>query len=355
MKGAALVVGAGVAGLATARSLLAGGWDVEVRERYGALSTAGTLLGVWPTAWASLEKLGAASGVAALPLDSGDLLRPDGRVLAALTLPAGSRAVARMDLLETLLAGLPEGIVRWDAPVASAADLPDVDVIVAADGVHSALRAGAFPRARLRSAGSVAFRGVAPIATSGGSETWGRGLLFGRAPFPGGGTNWYAGVRVDLAGTRDDEPLPVLRRLYRDWHPGVQEVLDSVTPAMIDRRRIEEALPLQSFVSGNIALVGDAAHAMAPHLGRGGCESLVDGLTLGEALTAAPTVDEGLELYDATRRRRSQRAVRGSRLMSRLSNEQRHPWLRDTLVAGTGRVLSTRALSRRPASIPERY
>jgi 2-polyprenyl-6-methoxyphenol hydroxylase-like FAD-dependent oxidoreductase len=350
MKGAALVVGAGIAGLATARSLLAGGLDVEVRERYSALSTVGTLLGIWPTAWASLEKLGAARGVVALSLGSGKLLRPDGRVLAALTLPAGSRGVARMDLLETLLAGLPEGVVHWSEPVTSLADLPDADVIVAADGVHSAVRDAAFPRARLRDAGSVAFRGVAPIATSEGSETWGRGLLFGRAPFPGGGSNWYAGVRTDLAGGRDDDPLAVLRRLYRDWHPGVQEVLDSITSAMIDRRRIEESRPLGTFVSGNIALVGDAAHAMAPHLGRGGCESLVDGLTLGEALAAAPTVAQGLAQYDATRRRASQRAVHGSRLMSRLSNERRHPWARDTLVTGIGRLLSARQPARRPAS-----
>ncbi|HEY5978692.1 MAG TPA: FAD-dependent monooxygenase [Microlunatus sp.] len=351
MQGAALIVGAGIAGLATARSLLAGGWDVEVRERCSALSTAGTLLGIWPTAWASLEKLGAATGVAALPLGSGNLLRPDGRVLATLTLPAGSRGVARTDLLEALLAGLPEGVVHWAAPVASTADLPDADVIVAADGVHSAVREAAFPRARLRDAGTVAFRGIAPIPTSGASETWGRGLLFGRAPFPGGGTNWYAGVRADLAGTRDDDPLAVLQALYRDWHPGVQEVLDSVTPAMIDRRSIEEALPVESFVLENIALVGDAAHAMAPHLGRGGCESLVDGLTLGEVLTAAPTVAEALAQYDATRRRASQKAVRGSRLMSRLSNEQRHPWLRDTLVTGIGHLISARQPSPRPASI----
>ena len=90
---------------------------------------------------------------------------------------------------------------------------------------------------------------------------------------------------------------------------------------------------------------------MAPHLGCGGCESLVDGLTLGEALTAAPTVAEGLAHYDATRRRGSQNAVRGSRLMSRLSNEQRHPWLRDTLLTGIGRLLSTREAAQKPASI----
>jgi 2-polyprenyl-6-methoxyphenol hydroxylase-like FAD-dependent oxidoreductase len=341
MKGTAVIVGAGISGLAAARALLTGGWEVEVRERNAALSTAGTLLGVWPTAHAALERLGA-TALPTVSITSGELLRPHGRVLASLTLPEGSIGVGRMDLLETLLAGIPYGTVHWGAPVASPADLPSADVVVAADGVHSALRAASFPGARLRDAGVVAFRGVAPIQSAGQSETWGRGLIFGRAPFPGGGSNWYAGVRSELAGSRDDDPLAVLRALYRDWHPGVQEVLESLTPEAIDRRRIEDLPRLASYVSGNLVLVGDAAHAMAPHLGRGGCEALVDGLALADALLAAPDAAEGLQRYDAARRRPSQRAVAGSRLMNRLSNQQRHPWLRDGLVTAAGKLAAWR-------------
>lgn len=73
----------------------------------------------------------------------------------------------------------------------------------------------------------------------------------------------------------------------------------------------------------------------------------MDGLTL----TAAPTVAEGLANYDTTRRRASQKAVRGSRLMIRLTNEQRHPWLRDNLVTGIGRLLSTHEPTQKPAPI----
>ncbi|WP_077489900.1 FAD-dependent monooxygenase [Sinomonas mesophila] len=348
MRGTAVIVGAGIAGLAAARSLVAGGWEVEVRERHAGLSTAGTLLALWPTAYTALERLGAAEGLASVSVGSGELLRLDGRVLARLALPEGSRGVARMGLLESLLAGLPEGTVRWDSPFGSLEDLPAADVVVAADGVHSAVRAAAFPGARLRDAGVVAFRGVAPIESATGSETWGRGLIFGRAPFPGGGSNWYAGVRADLAGARDDDPLAVLRGLYRDWHPQVHEVLASVTSVQVDRRQIEEAVPLRSFVSGHVALVGDAAHAMAPHLGRGGCESLVDGLALADALLAAGSVPEGLAAYDAARRKPAQRAVTGSRIMNWLSNKQRHPWVRDALVEGAGKI-AAQANSRRSA------
>jgi 2-polyprenyl-6-methoxyphenol hydroxylase-like FAD-dependent oxidoreductase len=345
MKGTAVIVGAGIAGLAAARSLIEGGWDVEVRERSSTLTTSGTLIGVWPKAYAALERLGVADTLKSIDITSGRLLRPDGRVLAELTLPEKSRGVSRISINESLFAGLPEGTVRFSSPLHSPADLPRADVVIAADGVHSSLRAGAFPGARLRDGGVVAFRGVAPIESREPTETWGRSLLFGRAPFPGGGSNFYASVRTDLAGSRDDDPLAVLREVYRDWHRGVHEVLDSLTPEDIDRRRIEDLAPLKSFVAGNIALVGDAAHAMCPHLGRGGCESLVDGLALADALVAAPSVAEGLARYDAERRRPTQKAVLGSRIMNRLSNQQSHPWLRDTLVAAAGRV----AARRRPA------
>ncbi|MGT2461438.1 NAD(P)-binding protein [Sinomonas atrocyanea] len=182
MRGTAVIAGAGIAGLAAARSLTAAGWEVQVHERHPQLSTAGTLLGLWPAAWAALERLGIASALETVSLSSGELLRPDGRVLVRLALPGTTRGVGRMDLLETLLAGLPEGTVRWSSPASSPAALPDADVVVAADGVHSALRARAFPAARLRDARVVAFRGVAPLETREGFEAWGAGLIFGRAP-----------------------------------------------------------------------------------------------------------------------------------------------------------------------------
>ncbi|GAA2198623.1 FAD-dependent oxidoreductase [Sinomonas flava] len=354
MKGTAAIVGAGIAGLAAARSLTEGGWDVQVLERSSTLSTSGTLIGVWPTAYTALERLGVADRLQSIDITSGTLLRPDGRVLASLTLPQKSHAVSRISINEGLYAGLPEGTVRFGAAVRSPADLPQADVVIAADGVHSSVRAAAFPDARLRDGGTVAFRGVAPVASTGPTETWGRNLIFGRAPFPGGGSNWYAGVRADLAGTRDDDPLAVLQALYRDWHPAVHEVLDSLTPQDIDRRRIEDLAPLKSYVSGNIVLVGDAAHAMSPHLGRGGCESLVDGLALGEALLAAPSVAEGLARYDAERRRPSQKSVLGSRIMARLTNLQSHPWARDTLVAAVGALLARRRPAPSSAGSPGR-
>jgi 2-polyprenyl-6-methoxyphenol hydroxylase-like FAD-dependent oxidoreductase len=358
--GSATIVGAGIAGLATATALHAAGWEVQVLERGPRLSTAGSQLGVWPRAWRTLQTLGVADRLATggseaqRPVSSGLILRPDGTVLAEISTRRSSapapdrdlhlvpRLVPRLDLLEALLAGLPEGTVRWSAPIGPDAPAPPADVVVGADGINSAVRRAAFPGSRTTDTGLVAFRGVVPVPTDRAAETWGRQLLFGTTPFPGGGTNWYACLPLELAGSQAKDPLEVLGQVFRHWHPEIHRVLDAVPAGGADRRRLKVTAPLASYVSANTALVGDAAHAMLPHLGRGGGEALVDGLVLAESLAAAPSIGAGLARYDRERRRPTQRVVRASALMARLGNRTEHTGLRDALVAAAGQAASLR-------------
>jgi 2-polyprenyl-6-methoxyphenol hydroxylase-like FAD-dependent oxidoreductase len=139
--------------------------------------------------------------------------------------------------------------------------------------------------------------------------------------------NWFA-----CAPVREGVPVPggdlaALRTRFGGWH-GVRRVLDRLSEtggAGVCRNDLYDlAEPLSSYVSGRIALIGDAAHAMTPDLGRSACEALVDGVAVAGELATRARVEDALAAYDATRRMPTQRLARTARLMHRAVHT-RHP------------------------------
>ena len=59
--------------------------------------------------------------------------------------------------------------------------------------------------------------------------------------------------------------------------------------------------PLQSWIHGRIALIGDAAHAMLPYHAQGGAQSLEDAWVLGRSLAIRDNIDDALRHYQSLR------------------------------------------------------
>ncbi len=338
------IIGGGVAGLALAAALDPEQHDVTVVERREQMPDANTSLAIWPGARAALEQLGVLDGLAdqSPSIERFPMRSATGRLWAAMPVPP-TPLVGRHDLLRALDAAVPGTVRREHARVETheVGAASDAEVVVGADGVHSAVRRAVWgKRADASLTPYVAVRGVlpVPVAAEAVGEYWGRGRLYGMGPHRAG-TNWYASVRSEL-GPRDVDVAAALERVRRGAEqlaPALRDVLRSAAPDTTLAQRIWAMPRLSTYVSGRFVLVGDAAHAMTPNLGRGGCEALVDAVRLAHHLNVAPA-REALVAYDRERVRPTRRLAAASATLMRLALAERGQPARDGVLAVVSRL-----------------
>ena len=193
----------------------------------------------------------------------------------------------------------------------------DGALLIAADGLHSAVRAQMYPQQPpVQWGGAIMWRGTTqapPIRT--GSSFVGLGLHDHRLVFypitppdPATGLatiNWIAEITVDnSAGWEDGSwtkqvDVDHFVHHFEDWQYdwlNVPELLrggDVVYEyPMIDRE------PLPSWQDGNVALLGDAAHVMYPVGSNGASQAIVDARVLGAAMVQHGINAAALDEYD---------------------------------------------------------
>ncbi|MFB6715707.1 MULTISPECIES: FAD-dependent monooxygenase [unclassified Streptomyces] len=351
MGKSAVVVGGGIGGLSAAIGLRLIGWEVTVVERFRVLDDAGAGISLHANGIRALDVLGVGEAVraAARPQYTGGTRTPDGRRLAGMDGAALERelgtpivGIPRAALHRLLREALPSGSLVVGAEVRGVEGAGpdrvrvrlgetalDADLVVAADGVSSRLRGLLFPgHPGPVHSGSTVLRAITerPIDLRSDFElTWGRGAEFGHIAFADGRAEWHAVLNAP-AGVRHPDPLAEVRRRFGDWHAPVPALLEATRPDAVLHHDVNELVtPLPSYTAGRVVLLGDAAHAMTPHLGQGACQALEDAVTLAAALSAEDTVEAALLRYDAERRPRSQSVARAARRAGRMGQQLSHP------------------------------
>ncbi|MCF8527544.1 MAG: FAD-dependent monooxygenase [Candidatus Nanopelagicales bacterium] len=299
-----IIVGGGIAGL-TAAALLTrtGSHEVVVLERAEAYGDAGYGLGLYPLGAAVFHALGRYGELErrSRVLDTYTVHGPDGAVLQ--TVDLGSLlerfgpmlGVSRTDVIDILAGCLPEGTIRFGTEGTAAALSGDEvvvttgsgeqltgDLVVAADGMHSALRTSLFGEVALRSTGFDAWMWWAPegsTAAGTASEHWGASAFVGLYPMPRG-VNVAVGVPTALSPdphASPEEILQTLRAVVSEHNPGAADLphLWEITGGRPFLWPLADVrAPQITALGGRAALVGDSGLGFLPTAGVGASNAL---------------------------------------------------------------------------------
>jgi salicylate hydroxylase len=348
----AVIAGAGIGGLCTALCLARVGWRVSLYEKAKALDETGAGLQLSPNASTILRKLGVLERLApfALAPEAIRIRRArDGATLALMPLDGAEarwgapylvvhRADLQRALLETVahqgtirlqtgaaVAGFASGKEGVAVAIAQGAVRQKVagDCLIGADGLRS------FVRQRLH---------ADPLRFS-GRTAWRAIVAAARVPaaMRGQETNLWLGCKAHLVHYPlcGGAVVNVVAIVDEDFRPGGEDFWSSPgEPSFLEARfsRWDEAArnllraapewrkwpladrnPIASFVSGRIALTGDAAHPMLPFLAQGAAQAIEDAGVLGEVLTPGQDIEAGLRAYQEMRPPRATRVQKESR------------------------------------------
>ncbi|SFO68178.1 2-polyprenyl-6-methoxyphenol hydroxylase [Variovorax sp. PDC80] len=190
-------------------------------------------------------------------------------------------------------------------------------LLIAADGLHSAVRAQMHPQQPpIQWGGAIMWRGTTPgVPVRSGASFVGVGSLRHRVvlypispPDPATGLatiNWIAEITVDNAEgwTQGDwnrrVELSDFAHHFEGWDFGWLDVPSMLRGAkevfeypMIDRD------PVPTWVDGHVALLGDAAHVMYPVGSNGASQAIVDARVLGASMLSHGVTPAALRAYD---------------------------------------------------------
>jgi salicylate hydroxylase len=341
------IIGGGLGGAAAALALHLRGIEADVYEKTPAMSEIGAGLNLSPNALKAFRSLGVEDDAIAIGFQAPDqVVRSyrSGRVIARQQRSGNIKerygaeflSIHRADLLDIFALALPPQRIhlnadcvgtetKGDVAVAQFADGREIeaDIVIGADGIHSAVRESLFGHIEPTFTGCICWRGMAPIEAVSHMSCaldmtawWApHGHVVHYPVRRGELVNFVA--HIDSDGWTDESwnyevDRTELMETYAKWNTSLLQLIEASDKyykwALYDRE------PLEHWVKGRVTLLGDSAHPMLPYLGQGACMAVEDGIVLAKAVSRSPDdLDLALSDYERLRKPRSTRAQLGSR------------------------------------------
>ena len=341
-----IIVGGGIAGLSAALSLHQIGVDCCVYEAVTKLEPVGHGINLQPNAVRELTALGLGEQLADVGILTAELAFYNRHGQLIWTEPRGKAAgykwpqisISRGKLQEILLAAVharlgrqalvtghqlaslaqrgDKVLVHFNDPAGRPVGEAQGDLLVGADGIHSALRRHFYPNEKAVFDGYLHYRGVveaAPYLTGASMAVVGhryhRAILYPIQHRPGGKVmiNWLAYTKIppgapplEAWDTVADKTLAVER--YQGWsYPWLDvQGLFARTERVLQLPNVDrDPIPRWSF--SRVTLIGDAAHPMQPVGAQAGSQAIVDGRVLAASLLASADAVDALVRYQDQR------------------------------------------------------
>lgn len=329
-----IVAGGGIGGLAVGSALQRAGVPFVILEGVDELREIGAAIGVQTNAVRALRGIGLAEVLIefGVPIEFYEYYSWRGRRLVRWSqgeigrmLGEPTVVVHRGDLQRILRSGVPESSLKLGSTcVDFEQDEEGVTVrtetgqeyrgglLIGADGLRSMVRRRLLGEGPLRYSGWTAYRGITQFSDEGfpvglARQVLGAGLTFGMWHLSGGRVYWVATVR-EPEGREVESGFRrghILDR-FSSTVPQVAELVKATDEEAILRNAVYDRVPVETWSSGRVTLLGDAAHPTTPVTGQGGGQAIIDAAVLSEQIADSGLSDlarlgVALKSYEARR------------------------------------------------------